>query len=64
MGSGAAASQQLRVALEWWADVLALELCEVRAWVPDQREAAQLFVDARGTPPRVAAVLFLDGQAF
>ena len=60
---GVMVQQRLRVALEWWAEVLALELCETRAWVPDRREAAQLFVDARSTPPRVAAVLFLDGQA-
>jgi len=60
---GVVVPQQLRVALEWWAEVLALELCESRAWTPDRREAAQLFVDARSTPPRVAAVLFLDGRS-
>eukprot|EP00959_Pyramimonas_sp_CCMP1952_P414232 8679162-Pyramimonas_sp.AAC.1 len=46
---------QLRVAFEWWAEVLALELCVTRVWTPDRREAAQLFVDARSAQPRVAA---------
>ena len=54
----------LRDALKWWMEVLDLELCESRAWAPDARAPVQLFVDARSTPPRVAAVLFMQGCVF
>ena len=54
----------LREALEWWREVLALGLSETRSWELDARPPAQLFVDARSTPPRLAAVLFLPEGVF
>jgi len=52
----------LKLALRWWLFVLELELCEDNLWVVPQTEVAHIFVDARGEPPRCAAVLFLDGR--
>ena len=52
----------LRTALRWWLFVLAQDLCEEHPWVIPQTDVAHIFVDARGEPPRCAAVLFLDGR--
>ena len=38
------------------------EVVEERAWNAPDTPLAHLFVDARGVPPRCAAVLFVDGQ--
>ena len=54
----------LRLALCWWLEALQLNLCQVRAWVPAVTRMAHLLCDARSTPPRIAAVLILDGQTF
>ena len=56
-------STELRFALEWWRHVLDEDLHETRRWAPDPLRHAVLLVDARSTPPRVAAVLILpDGS--
>ena len=52
----------LRVALEWWKQVLATHICEIRPWSMGESPPVHVFVDARGTPPRCAAVTFLDGH--
>ena len=52
----------LRVALEWWKQVLSMHICEMRPWSMCESPPVHIFVDARGTPPRCAAVAFLDGQ--
>ena len=51
----------LRTSLRWWAFVLTLDLCEEHPWVAPVSKVARLFVDARGYPPRCAAVLCVDG---
>ena len=51
----------LRTSLRWWAFVLTLDLCEEHPWVAPVSNVARLFVDARGFPPRCAAVLCIDG---
>jgi len=42
--------------------MLQYEVVEERAWHAPECQLAYLFVDARGVPPRCAAVLFVDGQ--
>jgi len=42
--------------------VLKHEVVEERAWNAPDTPLAHMFVDARGVPPRCAAVLFVDGQ--
>ena len=54
----------LKLALEWWREVLALSLRERRPWFESKEAQAQLFVDARSTPPHIAAVLFYDGDVY
>ena len=52
----------LELALHWWAQVLELRLHEVASWKQGDMPAAHMFCDARSTPPRAAAVLFIDGE--
>ena len=51
----------LGIALRWWLRVLELDIVEDRSWHVPELPPARLFVDARSTPPRCAAVLFIDG---
>ena len=51
----------LRIALVWWSRVLELDICERKPCHTDEREPVHVFVDARGVPPRCAAVAFIDG---
>ena len=55
---------QLRLALEWWLEVLQLRLVQQRSWRGSVAKPVHLFCDARSTPPRLAAVLFIDGGIF
>jgi hypothetical protein len=41
---------------------LKYEVVEERVWRAPECQLAHLFVDARGAPPRCAAVLFIDGE--
>ena len=52
----------LKCALRWWLEVLSLELKQERAWCLPYDEVVHLFADARGEPPRLAAVLCVDGK--
>jgi hypothetical protein len=52
---------QLRLALQWWEQVLALKITQ-RAPAETHSEVVELFTDARGHPPRLAAVLFAEGE--
>lgn len=54
----------LEFCLKWWRDVLALDIAERRPWRSSDLAPCNLFVDARSTPPRIAAVLECDGLAF
>ena len=51
----------LKTALKWWCAILTWDLAEERTWEQSERAPVHLFVDARGQPPRCAAVLFVDG---
>ena len=55
-------SAELKVALRWWRYVLSLNICEEHPWVESSSPLAHLYVDARSTPARCAAVLFIDGD--
>ena len=55
-------SPALRSALEWWLWVLKQDIVEEKAWGAPGSPPAHLFVDARSTPARCAAVLFIDGR--
>ena len=55
--------EHVRLCLEWWKEVLLLDLEEKQCWSQDRRGAAHLFADARGSPPRLAAVVLLDGRS-
>jgi len=57
-------SVALSEALRWWALVLQHDIVEERCWHVPESPVAHLFVDARGVPPRCAAVLFIDGERF
>ena len=52
----------LRTALHWWREVLSLELVETRPWKAPRTKPLLLFADARGNPPRLAAVLVGRGE--
>ena len=41
-----------------------LAFCEARDWAAPEHAPAHLWVDARSTPPRCAAVLVLDGAIY
>ena len=54
-------SKVLRTALLWWLHVLEAGVCEMREWKRQDAPPVCVFVDARGVPPRCAAVAFIDG---
>lgn len=54
---GSRLNAELRLALQWWLEVLDLKIVQIRPWVGTQRQPVHLYTDARSTPPRVAAVL-------
>ena len=47
--------------IQWWEQVLALRMTQ-RAPTQAHGDVVELFTDARGSPPRLAAVLFADGE--
>ena len=55
-------SKALRAALLWWCNVLEVGICEERKWGCSGQPPICIFVDARGEPPRCAAVAFIDGE--
>ena len=50
---------ELRLALQWWLEVLEGDMVEVRPWRKQRKRPTHMFSDARGEPPRVAAVIFV-----
>jgi hypothetical protein len=48
----------------WWRDVLVLDICELRLWRAPLDTAVHLFVDARGHPPHLGAVVFHDKRVW
>jgi hypothetical protein len=57
-------SKPLRLALQWWMEVLRLQLRENIPWQGSDAAPIEIFADARSTPPRVAAVMFADGESY
>ena len=57
-------NQDLEDALIWWQVVLQKQSAEKHAWSKVASSPAHLWVDARGVPPRCAAVLCIDGEIF
>ena len=49
--------KELELALRWFLEVTMEDLHEVSPWSRVRRQPIHLWCDARGTPPRVAAVL-------
>ena len=41
-----------------------LDICEQHEWAEPNQPPVHLFVDARGSPPRCAAVLIVDGECW
>lgn len=54
--------EDLMCALRWWGAVILHGIAEARLWDAPTSPVASLFVDARGSPARIAAVLFINGQ--
>ena len=52
-----AVDDQLKLALQWWLEVLQRGIKQMRPWVERDEKPVHMFCDARSTPPRVAAVL-------
>jgi hypothetical protein len=57
---GSRLSNELRLSLQWWLHALDHLQTQTVPWAPTMKEAT-LFTDARSTPPRIAAVLVVDG---
>ena len=55
-------NERLRLALEWWKAIFSLKLVQRQCWLREVQPPCHLYCDARGEPPRVAAVLFRDGK--
>ena len=55
-------SQDLTLALQWWKTVLENRITETIAWNHKPRRVVDLFCDARGWPPSVAAVTVEKGH--
>ena len=54
--------KNLRFCLQWWQEVFKLDLSQTKPWNEPQGQPVHLYVDARSTPPRLAAVLSVDGR--
>lgn len=52
----------LRLALEWWLEILQLDLGQAREWEQRRQDRAIILADARGWPPRAAAVVLAAGE--
>ena len=50
-------NKELELALKWFAEVLQDEICEVVPWQRARKKPVHMFCDARGDPPRIAAVV-------
>ena len=54
----------LNLALRWWSETLKLNLQQCWEWSKRPRNWVHIYADARGAPPRIAAVVLVDGKAF
>ena len=51
-------NEAMVIALKWWKWVLRHDIVEQRRWKLDEEKLNFMFVDARSSPARVAAILF------
>ena len=62
-GRSAKLSADAMSCLRWWADVLAHDIVETRAWAGGgEQPPVVIIADARSTPPNLAAVVCIDGR--
>ena len=61
---GGRVGQHLRLCLEWWLEVMNLDLGQCCEFGEDTRDVVELFCDARGHPARLAAVIYVDNECF
>ena len=55
---------ELREALQWWCDILRMDLAQVYEWEQNTSRIAHLFCDASGKEAHMGAVLSLDGACY
>ena len=55
-------SPELRRCLQWWLDVLDMELAELRTWEKSVTPLIHMFCDAASTPPHLGVVLVDAGH--
>ena len=63
-GRHSTVSQSLRLALNWWLEVLTLSISECKEWQPAQQSVVHMYADARSSPPRLGVVVLVDGQYY
>ena len=63
-GKRSGLQQPAKLCLEWWLEILTCSLEQHQLWGDELRAPVHLFADARGRPPRLAAVLLVDGRSF
>ena len=56
--------KSLELALKWWLEVLQGDLQQCWTWSQIPKEWIHVCADARSTPPRIAAVIIVDGCTF
>jgi hypothetical protein len=61
--SGGRIGKELEMSLKWWREALGAFQAQRVPWEPSTKKAT-LLTDARSTPPRVAAVLIVDGKHY
>jgi hypothetical protein len=55
-------NRALEIAMKWWIAVLEYGIAEEFLWDAPSSALVHMFVDARGSPPRCAATLFINGR--
>ncbi len=58
-GRSSCIGKELELALRWWLQVLELGIAEEHNFERATSEVVHLFSDARSTPPRIAAVIYM-----
>ena len=61
-GYGKRLSGNVRDSLSWWHEVLSNRIVEMRKFKASGQAPVLMWADARGSPPRLAAVALIDGQ--
>ena len=61
-GYGKRLSGNVRDSLTWWHEVLSNRIVEMKKFKASGQAPVLMWADARGSPPRLAAVALIDGQ--